>query len=155
MNIFLLDYNLEENMKQMVDRHVVKQILESCQLLCSAYYFTGEEYLAEYKLSHANHPCSIWTRQSIENWLWLREYGLKLCEEYTFRYGKIHKCQYIIDDMFKPSLPSKELTKLPCVMPVKYITDDVVQSYRNYMNGDKKNLFSWKNREIPNWVLTD
>ncbi|MGL5690750.1 MAG: pyrimidine dimer DNA glycosylase/endonuclease V, partial [Bacteroidales bacterium] len=128
MNIFLLDYDLDKNMEQMVDRHCIKQILESTQLLCSAYYFTNESYLSEYKLSHANHPCAIWVRHSLENWLWLKEYALKLCKEYTYRYGKIHKCQNIVDDMFKPSLPSNGLTKLPCVMPEKYIVDDVVQS---------------------------
>lgn len=67
MNIFLINENLEKNMQEMVDKHVVKMILESAQLLSSVYYFTEEEYLAPYRLSHKNHPCAIWTRHSKEN----------------------------------------------------------------------------------------
>jgi hypothetical protein len=49
-----------------VDRHVCKQIIEYCQLLCTANLMTGSK--APYKLTHYNHPCVIWTRKSSGNY---------------------------------------------------------------------------------------
>lgn len=37
-------------------------------------------------------------------------------------------------------------------MPDKYKIDNAVGSYRNYYLNDKRHLFNWKNREIPEWV---
>lgn len=48
-----------------------------------------------YRLTHKNHPCSIWTRKSKANYMWLAELGLELCTEYTHRYDKIHKTEQI------------------------------------------------------------
>ena len=70
-------------------------ILESSQLLCGVHWLSGSE--APYKLSHRNHPCSIWTRKSLSNYLWLCELGLELCNEYTRRYGKTHKTKQILE----------------------------------------------------------
>lgn len=86
MNIFYLDSNPTLCAKYHNDKHVVKMILETAQLLCGVHWVTGKE--APYKLSHKNHPCSIWVRSSLENYLWLCELGLELCDEYTYRYGK-------------------------------------------------------------------
>lgn len=78
-----------------VDKHVVKMILETSQLLCGAHWVCGSE--APYKLSHKNHPCSIWVRKSLSNYLYLCELGLELGREYTHRYGKKHKSIEIIE----------------------------------------------------------
>jgi len=57
--------------------------------------------------------------------------------------------------MFRPSLPDIGLTQLPKCMPDEYKVDSVIQSYRNYYNGEKKHLFDWKNRNKPNWIIGD
>ena len=153
MNIFYLDPDPVKCAQYQVDRHVVKMAVESTQILCSAYFKTGEDYLSHYKKTHLNHPCCKWAAESLSNWLWLRELGLALCDEYTYRYGKTHKCKSVIESLVVPSLPDIGFTELPLVMDEIYITDGgAVDSYRNYYRCGKRGLWSWKRRGIPEWL---
>lgn len=153
MNIFYLDSNPTLCAKYHNDKHVVKMILETAQLLCGVHWVIGKE--APYKLSHKNHPCSIWVRSSLENYLWLCELGLELCEEYTYRYGKKHKSQYIIEWCLynKPTIPDLPFFEPPKAMPDDYKVKDVTESYRNYYIGAKRYFCVWKNREVPKWFV--
>ena len=129
-------------------------ILESAQLLCGVHHMT-ESISNEipYKLSHKNHPCSIWARESITNYLWLCELGLELCYEYTYRYGRKHKSQEVIEwcVVNKPNISDKGFTEPPKAMPNQYKVKSVVESYRNYYLGDKAYFSKWKNRKTPKW----
>jgi len=154
MNIFILDYNHKKNAEYHVDRHVVKMITEEAQLLCSTYYFTNQEYLSPYKLTHKNHPCSVWTRSSLSNWLWLRDLGIALYEEYKFRYGdKDHKSGDIILDLEIPNLPDVGLTEFVQCMPDEYKNKCAVKAYRDYYIGEKQHLLKYTRREIPEWLV--
>ena len=82
MNIFVLDTDPIKAAQYHADKHVVKMITETAQLLNSTYYFTNEKDKASYKLTHKNHPCSIWARESLDNWVWLKQLGLALYDEY-------------------------------------------------------------------------
>ncbi len=129
-------------------------ILESAQLLCGVHHITESNINdIPYKLSHKNHPCSIWVREDISNYLWLCELGLELCKEYTYRYGRRHKSQDVIEwcVINHPSVPDEDFTEPPKAMPEEYKVPDVVQSYRNYYIGEKKSFSKWKNREVPSW----
>ena len=151
MNIFFLDYDVKKCAQYHVDKHAVKMILETSQLLCGVHWVIGKE--APYKLSHKNHPCSIWTRESLSNYLYLCELGLELCKEYTYRYGKRHKSQEVIEWCLinKPNIPDIGFTKPAMAMPDEYKVKSVVESYRNYYMGAKSGLAVWKNREKPEW----
>lgn len=151
MNIFFLDSDPKVCATYHNDKHVVKMILETAQLLCGVHWVIGGE--APYKLSHKNHPCSIWVRSSLENYLWLCELGLELCKEYSYRYGKKHKSQQIIEWclIHKPNIPDTPFQEPPKAMPEIYKVDDVSQSYRNYYIGEKRDFSKWKNREVPLW----
>jgi hypothetical protein len=153
MNIFFLDFDTQKCAKYHCDKHVVKMILETSQILCGVHWVIGNE--APYKLSHKNHPCSIWSRESLSNYLYLCDLGLELCKEYTYRYGKRHKSQDVIEWclMNKPDIVDKDFTTPPKAMPDEYKVDDVIQSYRNYYVGAKKDFCKWKNRDIPEWFL--
>lgn len=151
MNIFFLDFDTKKCAEYHCDKHVVKMILETAQLLCSTHWVIGSE--APYKLSHKNHPCSIWVRESLSNYLYLCDLGLELCEEYTYRYGKRHKSQDVIEWCLtnKPNISDTEFTEPPKTMPDEYKVNNVVESYRNYYIGAKKDFAKWKNRNIPEW----
>ena len=91
MNIFVVNpNNHEENALVHDDKRLVKMILETAQLLATAINFKGGK--ATYKSTHINHPCSIWTRENNSNYMWLLNHFVALNKEYTYRYGKIHKC---------------------------------------------------------------
>ena len=154
MNIFFLDENPTLSAQYHVDKHVVKMILETAQLLCSVHHVTDQDTdQVPYKLSHKNHPCAVWARQSLSNYLYLCELGLELGKEYTYRYGKRHKSIEVIEWCIvnKPNIPDIGFTTPAMAMPDEFKVDSVVESYRNYYMGAKISLASWKNREKPFW----
>jgi hypothetical protein len=158
MNIFILDEDTDNCAKMHNDKHVVKMILETAQLLCGVHWLVGSE--APYRLSHKNHPCSIWARECIENYVWLCDLGMSLCREYSHRYKhkdgtpKRHKSQDIIE-WCMVNLPNiKEngtMTEFALAMPDECKVGNAVESYREYYNIHKKDISTWKNREIPLW----
>mgnify|MGYP003400845839 FL=1 len=152
MNIFILDKNMTKNAEYHCDKHVVKMITEYNQLLCSVYYFTKNIPDGIYKLTHQNHPCAKWTRESLSNWIWLRDMNLILCKEYTFRYNKTHKGELLCQSLIAPAIEDKGLTEFVQAIPEEYKSDNPVEAYRKYYNAEKRHIFSWKNREIPDWI---
>ena len=122
--------NPQKAARMACDRHSVKMVLESAQLLCSGVILNGGT--ASYGLSHKHHPSTKWVAHSKENWLWLKAYALALCEEYTHRYGRIHKSQAIIEQIDGDCIPSRGFTQIPLAMPDIYKSNDVVKSYRDY-----------------------
>jgi len=152
VNIFILDTNPKKCAEFHVDKHCVKMILETAQLLCGVHWVLGGE--APYKLSHKNHPCAIWTRECIENYIWLCDLGLELCEEYTYRYDKRHKSQDIIEWclMNQPNLRyNGDITEFALAMPDECKVGNAVESYRAYYIAEKSGFAVWKKREVPEW----
>lgn len=158
MNLFPLDTDLTKCAEYTVDRHCIKLITEANQLLSNSL----QPNLAPYKISHFNHPMSIWVRESKANFDWTIEYCQSLLNEYTFRYNKIHKGQSVLDQIrhfqFTIVFPQTQSTKMPrCFGAFKGIipeTDDVVTDYRLYYKLAKSHLFRWKNRDVPRWLLS-
>ena len=158
MNIFVLDLNIITNVHYHCDKHVVKQCLESAQMLCTAIRCTsGVDYDWLYKPTHINHPCSIWARETLGNFWWLCEFGLKLCDEYTFRYGRVYKCRDIIINcssaVYVTSIKNLEQTPFTQAMPDEYKDDDIVTAYRQYFIGEKQHLANWTKRPVPYWFF--
>lgn len=167
MNIFYLSSEPSECAKFHADKHVIKMILEYSQLLSTAHRVLDHDCLSTemdnilYKLTHKNHPSAIWVRQSKENYLWLYSLLCELCREYTYRYGKIHKCESIglvkalgqfpnnLDNRFGWTEPTP-------AMPKEYIDNNSsIISYRNYYINGKQHLASWSgkvnSRNKPEW----
>jgi hypothetical protein len=152
MNIFFLDYDVDQCAKDHCDKHCVKMILEHVQMLCTTHHVLGNT--APYKKVHVNHPCTIWVRESLSNYLYLTELTLKLCEEYTERYGKRHKSEEVLYWCIehKPNIKDVGFTEPAKAMPDEYKVKDVIQSYRNYYNGEKIKFAKWKNGYKPVWL---
>lgn len=153
MNIFVLDTSPKLAAEYHCDKHVVKMILESAQLLCSALHLNGVE--APYRLTHKNHPCAIWTRESRENYEWLLDLTYRLCEEYTHRYGKVHKTLSSGVVAFcneqRKVVGAGEFTPFALAMPDEYRGECPVKAYRAYYIGEKQHIAKWSNREKPQW----
>jgi hypothetical protein len=155
MNIFFLHLVPSICALYHCNKHVVKMILETTQLLCSSHLMTDSIYIPMYKLTHKNHPCSVWVRESLSNYIWLISLGKELCKEYTYRYKKIHKCQNMIEELGDnlPQIPDLGFTSPAQAMPDMYKDEgDVVMAYRTYYYFDKNYLLSWKERNEPEWV---
>ena len=102
MNLFLLASLARQAATMHCDKHCIKMILETTQLLYTAWWF-GRDSLPlpeldtcpydPYIPTHKNHPSAIWVRASPTHYHWLLELGFALCKEYYIRYGgQFHKC---------------------------------------------------------------
>ena len=150
MNIFVLDLDPVIAAQMQCDKHVVKMVLESAQLLCAPF----EPGTAPYKRTHYNHPCALWAREDINNYLWLLAHAYALADEYRYRYGKTHKCLNVIDwcvaNTNKLRLRYAGLTPFAQAMPVQYKNIDPVVAYRAYYMGEKMGIAQWtKSRPRP------
>ena len=86
MNIFVLDKNIKKCAEFHCDKHIVKMILESVQMLCAALNKKGIS--TPYKSTHINHPCVLWIEKSFDNFTWLKDLALALTNEIRFRFEK-------------------------------------------------------------------
>tara|TARA_R100000664_G_C2740417_1_gene129005 strand:+ start:27 stop:488 length:462 start_codon:yes stop_codon:yes gene_type:complete len=151
MNIFILDRDPKVAATMLCDKHVVKMIVETAQMLCTAASKLGHE--VPYRPTHSKHPCTLWAGESRSNWDWLVEHGIAMCEEYTRRYNRIHKTQAIIEWCKSSHVSPVEdigLTPFRLAMPEKYKCSDPVKSYRDYYMGEKSKFAKWKTCP-PSW----
>ena len=181
MNIFYLDNDPVKCAEYHVDKHAIKMILEYCQLLSTAHrVLDGKEIIEKsktgrnvkrwileselnnvlYSATHINHPSAVWCRASLSNYKWLHNLLVELCKEYTYRYGKIHKCQEIGLVSALGNTPTN-ISKKPFTQPTPAMPDlckvpgDSLKSYRNYYIMEKQRMWSWKgkinSRTPPPW----
>jgi len=176
VNIFYLHEDPRQCAEWMVDKHVVKMILETAQLLSTAhrlldgtesidtssgrkkrvYTLPDERDAVLYSATHANHPSAVWARQSVENYNWLVDHLFALSDEYTYRYGKTHLTITKLGvPIASPPLNLKEwdMTPMPSCMDEQYkIGEDPIANYRNYYKYGKASMHSWKKRSAPEWI---
>ena len=150
MNIFVLHHDPQVAAEMMCDKHVVKMILETAQMLCTVIASHGHD--TPYRPTHRKHPCTIWAGESQANWNWLVTHGLALCSEYTKRYGKVHKSERVIKWCRDSNinLSCVYLTPFAQAMPEEYKNECPVTAYRAYYRGEKAHFAKWKTQE-PDW----
>ena len=117
MNIFVLSTDPRRAAKMHCDKHCVKMILESVQLLYSVWWFYITNFnscwpddtikVEPYKATHMNHPCAIWTRCNKNHYNWLIKMCKELCKEYSIRYNKIHKSELHLNYLKNIGYPSE------------------------------------------------
>lgn len=181
MNIFILNQSAILSAQQQCDKHVVKMVLESAQMLSTAHrLLDGKEHIRKsvsgkrnvkywemgsstlesklYKVAHPNHPCTIWTIESSENYNWHYEHFVALCEEYQYRYGKTHLSDSKLRETLKKlpkNIKQGGLTQFKLAMgsnPECIDINNPVESYRKfYKTKEKRFKMVWTKREVPTW----
>ena len=158
MNIFYLDRDPQIAAQMMCDKHVVKMILESAQMLSTAHRVCGGagrawiKRVGLYKMTHRNHPSTIWARYSFDHYVWLYKHMVALMKEYTYRYGKHHKTERLIEPLSNvPAIYRIGFTDPPQCMPDQYRNRNYVTAYRNYYKGEKTFAKWEKGRKQPEW----
>ena len=153
MNIFVLDTDINKCARYHCDQHVVKMILESVQILCTALNKKGLS--TPYKSTHQNHPCVLWVEYSYENFVWLRNLTIALNSEYKYRFENIndHKSITVLEKISGYHYENRGLTNFAQAMPEKYkVPEDPVLAYRRFYAGEKMHFAKWTKRKIPYWV---
>ena len=180
MNMFYLHPDPVIAARMQCDKHVVKMIVESAQMLSTSHrMLDGELIMAPsksglrmvkyykldderedtlYKAVHHNHPCTVWTRESIDNYMWHYNHFVALCDEYTYRYNKVHKTDELLRDILKTppkNLIKKSMTSVALAMkknPECIFPEDPVKSYRAYYKSKVNNFkMVWTKRPQPEW----
>ena len=154
MNIFRVDDDPQHAARALCDKHVVKMVLETAQLLSGVLAWYNLPY--KYRKTHMQHPCAIWARQGRENYTWLALHGLELCHEYTYRYEKEHASTQVIVKALasRAQIPDGVTSEQPQCMPDEFKRTNVVDAYRAYYRGKRnlmKTVMTWKNRQKPEW----
>lgn len=151
MNIFILDEDMKKSCSYYMDKHM-KIILECAHMLSLAHNLNGGQ--APYKAQkYANNEISKWVRANKSNYRWTVKMGLAICEEYTYRYGRTHKTQAVLEWLRdnEPNIPDGPMTPHTQAIAEECKGPDVVEAYREYYIKCKRHLAKWKNRPIPDW----
>lgn len=132
MNIFFLHRDPSRAAKAQCDKHVVKMVLETTQMLSTAARRFGNN--VGYKPAYPNHPMTLWVSDTRDNLCWTLQHAMELSKEYTARYGKLHACQKVIDDihLYFRDISFDNITEPPQCMPDEFKCDDYVRAYRKY-----------------------
>lgn len=177
MNIFALSSSAYESAWHMCDKHIVKMPVETAQMLSTVHrILDGQEYsdyskngrkikrwshpidrLSSdgksllYQATMMNHPCTVWARETLGNYIWLTEHGKALCLEYTRRYNRKHASESVIRwciDNWPKNIDSNSYSKktpFAQAMPDQYkVPGDAVLAYRSYYLGEKASFAKWK-----------
>ena len=149
MNTFVLSFDPAEAASFHCDKHVVKMIVESAQMLCAAHWLhilysenktisdfkrikdavfwmkdnCDKQSFPPYKMTHVRHPCTLWTSKNMSNYIW----QLSLCEsllvEYTNRYKRTHLTKSTLEWLksnFPINIKKEEITLFPVCMKDEY-----------------------------------
>jgi len=164
MNIFYLDKDPRLAAEFHNDKHVVKMILESAQLLSTAHrvldgtdgVLPDERDNVLYKATHKNHPSALWVRRELDHYRWVHDLLYYLIGEYRFRYGKSHACErlqpYLLDAPKNIPMDGAFIMEdPPQCMPDDCKREDTVEAYRTYYAAHKYHIANWKKRGQPEW----
>lgn len=154
MNIFYLSSHPHLAAMDHCDQHCSKMLIEYAQLMSTAHRLTDSPWAEQcYKTAHKNHPSTIWTRESAENYKWLYQLWSALAGEFRQRRGKDHGSWTKLKDVLcnvPPRLPARPFEEPPQCMPDEYKQPDHCSAaYRAYYRGDKARFAKW---EWPNSV---
>lgn len=192
MNLFVLSANPKEAAQAHGDKHIVKMILEACQMLYTAHWTaTYPDLLKErsavkiskahkllaippqmatapkrkcadepgFRPVHLHHPCTVWIRESLGNYMWAVELALAIAEEYEYRWpGRVHSCKAHAEWLkvnIPPGISKADLAAFAVAMDDEYkVSGDPIASYIKYYKGSKKerNLTVYTRREEPIWL---
>jgi len=156
MNIFYLDKDCVTSAKYHTDKHVVKMILEYSQLLCTAHRLLDTNVDDRlYRATHKNHPSAKFVRYTNSNYMFVYNMFVALCDEYTYRYGKVHLTDTKLRKLLKTppkNIPVGKMTRIPQAMPDEFKCCDSIIAYRNYYRTAKQHLHTWTKRDVPTFI---
>jgi hypothetical protein len=169
MNIFVVDKDPKVAARSLCDQHVVKMLIENCQMLSAVMDVTYEDKhrsliephaqfgLANYPKSVKKHPCTLWLMESINNVKWLIAHHYEMLSEYTRRYHKVHK--YGGTAMIYEA--QLQYCNLPGVKRTPFVNantnfkhiEDTVEAYRTCYNLEKSKFARYKYTMPPAWFM--
>jgi hypothetical protein len=164
VNIFILDRDPALAAQYLCDLHIGKVgQLEAAQIMSTVQRRYGNVNPALYKPTHANHPCTRWAGDTVQNYAWLYAHFAAASAEYVKRRGKYHATWTKLCDALKQppeGMPDLgHMTPFALAMPEQHKTKDknnkldAVASYRSYYSEAKRPLLTYKApADWPVWL---
>lgn len=177
MNIFILDLDQQKAAEYHCDKHVIKMITETAQILSTVLTYYKTTFVSVqamlYKPTHVHHPCTKWAAQEITHFVWTTGLLEALINEYDYRFGKPNRyesarsilktCKSVSPNeqavgtpryysFAGPDTVIHEVTGFKAIMPY-HPPNTAVGLYRNYYKNHKQHLHKWTKREIPHWLV--
>ena len=156
MNIFHLHKEPKICAEYHCDKHVVKMILETAQMLSTAYRRNFGDNDDLYKTAYPKHPMTIWVGDSGGNFNWSMRLLDQLLYQYTMRYNKVHKTIRIYESLLGKHTRwqcwKTEFTPPPQCMPDEYKHKDYITAYKQYYIGEKKRFAKYTGVDIPDFM---
>ena len=156
MNYFYVEKDPTSAAQALCDKHVVKMILETAQMLSTAHRLLETPQAPfVYKPTHSNHPSTKWLRSSQIAYKHGLQHLCALFDEYRHRYNKTHATERLLPYL---SQVPEALPDLPFVEPPQCMYDecrgsDTVEAYRSYYRVRRSEIdMRWTKREAPAWL---
>ncbi|MNQ54048.1 hypothetical protein D3C85_681040 [compost metagenome] len=166
LNIFATSSCPIQSAQEHCNTHVVKMATEVMQLLSTAHCVVDGNQVAM-KQTHVNHPNAKWCRNTKQNYMWAWQHAKALCDEYTFRTGRVHASSRFLDALKQVpvGIHKEELEPFAMAMPEEFKVHglfDQTKAYRMYLNAKFKEwttrterrqiVATWSNRSKPTWI---
>ena len=164
MNIFALYPSPIESARAHCDQHIHKMILESAQIVSTAFHNRKYSSSWLYKPAYQKHPCTIWTSANNHNISWL----LNLATELASIRKELNRPTHSSSDVINYCMEyiSKEFPYATWAVAdtpvfagpahIKYLTSlSIYEKYQMYYRYKTKmwaldsRLMTWYNRPVP------
>ena len=182
MNRFVVHENPITAAEMLCDQHILKMPTEEIQMLVSALLSNGAPPILmpltkstgkPHKGGYKNHPATVWTGKTRDNFFWAVKHCKSLCEQFKMRYGKEHFAEKqlawimsctIDDKHLYYFIPKGKMTPFPrCVNQsqgrnldlLNAKTHTVVEAYRTFYIREKVAFATWdRGFSAPFWFTS-
>lgn len=180
MNLFTVDEDPRQAAIALGDKHIVKMLLETTQMLSNKVYdglgitswrqvqeknlqdevltrFIGFPRRDEngnslpYRPAHWNHPVSQWVRLTRKNWLWTWKHAIALSDEYTYRFGKIHGCEKILIWLYDKFIRNQFIFSVGGLTEFKMCFEDQYKKYDSPILNHREN-YKFGKAHLHRWT---
>ena len=166
MSIFILDKNPKLCAQYTCDKHLSIEIINISHILCTSMKKSGIPYGFKKYQMKLNHPFVLWVEEKDDNFLWLRQMGMELCRELSYRYSNSDTYGHTYEHIIRDTYPKKKkknfnwkkdkrlisTSKFPQCIPNHFKHENEIKGYRDYYLSDKNDILQYTKRNVPKWM---
>lgn len=162
MNVFVCERDPRAAAEALTDKHVVKMVLETTQVLSAVCTLKNLPNDNLYKLTHSRHPVILRSVDDVNYLRWVIDHGKSLVDEYTYRYDKTHKSKDVLllaekiltEHLSIPAIAIFDESWPKCVFD-ELRSDNLIIAYRKHLiqkYNRWEHIPKWTKRSLPSWL---
>lgn len=147
--IYFLDSSPELSGNYLARKHIRCMLNSACSVIATVLYNRGLEI--PYKPYNKNKELIKWASKTQSNFNWILDYGINLKKRYRETFGRDVNLKINFEDYIDKNIScNKEIENFPLLLPDKFKSKNIVDSYRNYYV-NKINKSDYTGQKIPSW----